>query len=163
MLLWFCSYPISCLPPAVASQHLLNLRLISTQLPLLPFLNIFLPIRTNPLLLPRDLFLLHPIPQNEHLSWAEKEQINQERFRDFVVGAHMLTTFIELLLNGVWYWYSAKLDSHQVGAMYYIVVATSTVVFVVELRIRKNEVARALRSLVGSVKKSYIRWVGGEK
>jgi hypothetical protein len=57
----------------------------------------------------------------------------------------------------VWYWYSAKLTPYELGAFYYIVVATSTVVFVVELRIRKNEVARALRSLVGSVKKSYIR------
>lgn len=91
------------------------------------------------------------------MSWKEKEEINKQRFKDFVVGSHMLTTLIELVLNGTWYWYSSKLTSHQLGAFYYIVVATSVVVFVVELRIRKNEVTRALRALVGSVKKSYVR------
>ena len=47
----------------------------------------------------------------------------------------------------------------QVGCLLYIFAALALVVFLAEFRVRKNEALRALRRLVGSVDKYYIRYM----
>jgi len=51
------------------------------------------------------------------------------------------------------------LTPRQLGSLQYFFTALAVVVFLVELRVRKNEVLRALRRLVGSVDKYYIRYM----
>jgi len=113
--------------------------------------------------------------------------ISRSVARSFVVGTHMATTLAELVLNGVWYWcvracllvhrcatalpashafipnrrcrYSGQLTPQQLGSLQYFFTALAVIVFLVELRVRKNEVLRALRRLVGSVDKYYIRYM----
>ena len=62
-------------------------------------------------------YFMQPLPgiSDNRISWKDKEEINEERFRTFVIAAHMFTTMVELILNGVWYWYitsSAKQLGH---------------------------------------------------
>ena len=55
-----------------------------------------------------------PRLSDTRIGWKDKEEINEERFRTFVVASHMFTTFVELTLNGVWYWYNGS-TANQLG------------------------------------------------
>jgi hypothetical protein len=81
---------------------------------------------------------------------------NEERFHNFVLGTHMLTAYINITLNSVWYWYSQTLPPETLSMLIYVVVATSAIIFIVELRVRKNDTLRTLMQLL-ETKKDYVR------
>ena len=67
-------------------------------------------------------FFMHAGPGvgDNRISWKDKEEINEERFRTFVVASHMFTTMVELILNGVWYWYNGS-PAKQLGQYHYTI------------------------------------------
>jgi hypothetical protein len=90
------------------------------------------------------------------------EDLKQKRFNHFVVAIHMATIFFNLVLNAVWYWYSTLLTARELSVFVYCMVASSSLVFLIEFRVRKNEVTRALFALLDS-KKHYVRYISHGK
>ena len=62
-----------------------------------------------------------PRLSDNRIGWKDKEEINEERFRTFVVASHMFTTLVELILNGVWYWYNGS-TAKQLGNHQYLIL-----------------------------------------
>ena len=79
----------------------------------------------------------------------------------------MTTTLLELLVGSVWYWYSLRLTAYQLSIFCFILVAMSIAVFIVEMRVRKNDLAEMLSREVRmkvhiEQKKTYLRYVAHE-
>jgi len=64
-----------------------------------------------------------PRLSDNRIGWKDKEDINEQRFRTFVVASHMFTTLVELILNGVWYWYNGS-PAKQLGHITSVTINT---------------------------------------
>ena len=79
----------------------------------------------------------------------------------------MTTNVLELIVVSVWYSYSGLLTAYQLSIFCFIFVAMSISVFIVEMRVRKNDMAEMLSrgakmSAQIEQKKTYLRYVAHE-
>ena len=81
-------------------------------------------------------------------SLAQLDAINEQKFRNIVIAAHMAATIIELLVNSVWFWMYLNLTAEQISIFIYFCLSSSILTFLIEFRVRKSEVATALVSIV---------------
>ena len=89
-------------------------------------------------------------------SLRAQDKQGEERFRMCVIAFHMCSTLVTLVTNIYWLWFSFNLTPEQLSVLIYTMVAASSLVFVIEGRVRKNEMTRALFALI-EAKKSYVR------
>ena len=75
---------------------------------------------------------------------ARKDALNEQNFRNNVIAAHMTATFIEMVVNSVWFWMYLNLNVEQISIFIYFVLASSILTFLIEFRVRKTEVTTAL-------------------
>lgn len=78
-------------------------------------------------------------------------------YRNVVPALHMCSMMIFCILNVVYQLYSVT-DSQALTAYNYVNIVAASVVFVVENRIRKNELVRALLMFL-EAKKTYVRYI----
>lgn len=77
-------------------------------------------------------------------SLAQQDAINEQIFRNNVMAAHMFATFIEMVVNSVWFWMYLRLNVEQINMFIFFVLASSILTFLIEFRVRKTEVTTAL-------------------
>eukprot|EP01036_Dinobryon_divergens_P041715 gene41715-55327_t len=94
-------------------------------------------------------------------SLAQLDVINEQKFRNVVIAAHLVATTIELVANSVWFWMYLDLTAEQISIFIYFCLGSSILTFLIEFRLRKSEVATALVALLDS-KKSYVRYISHE-
>ena len=85
-----------------------------------------------------------------------KEEIAEEDFKHFIIGMHMFSTFVIMILNSFWVWFN--LTPFQLSVMIYITLAAAIVIFVTENLARRYVTVSALHALLDS-KKNYVRYV----
>ena len=82
--------------------------------------------------------------KEQHMDGDKKPDENKladERFRVVVIGVHMLSTLVTLLVQSMWFWYSgvSSLTPNQVVMIMFSSIAAAALVYVIEFRVRKNE------------------------
>jgi hypothetical protein len=94
---------------------------------------------------------------------ADLQKKSDERFRVLVVGAHMCSLLISVVLQCVWFWIGGLgvLSLEDLTMILYSSTASAGIVFIVEFRVRKNEFVQALYTIIES-KRSYIRYISHE-
>ena len=77
---------------------------------------------------------------------------SERRFRTVVMGTHMTTCICCMLIETVWFWYNGvtTLSAETLSIFLYLSVASSIIVFVVEIRVRKNEFLQGAHFAWGS-------------
>ena len=96
-------------------------------------------------------------------SLQTKDSQAAERFRNSVIAFHMLSTLVSLVTNIYWLWFSFRLSPMQLSVLIYVMVAAGSLVFVIEGRVRKNEMTRALFALITGwlVVSYFVGWLVG--
>ena len=79
-------------------------------------------------------------------SLANYEALKTQIIRNYAIAAHLVATFIAMSVNSVWNWLYLDLTVEQVSIFIYFVVASATLTFLIEARVRKTEVTTALVS-----------------
>ena len=71
----------------------------------------------------------------------DENKLADERFRAVVIGAHMLSTLVTLLVQSIWFWYAgiSSLTPNQLVMILFSSIGAAALVFVIEFRVRKNE------------------------
>ena len=71
----------------------------------------------------------------------DENKLANERFRAVVIGAHMLSTLVTLLVQSLWFWYAGvtSLTPNQLVMILFSSIAAAALVYVIEFRVRKNE------------------------
>jgi hypothetical protein len=87
----------------------------------------------------------HPRNKNDHSISAE---LSEQRFRDGVVGVHVITALFYQILTSVWYWYTSKLNAQNYSIIMFSFVAFATAIFVTEARVRKHEIKVTMVSTI---------------
>ena len=88
-------------------------------------------------------------------SLAHQDAINEQNFRNNVMAAHMTATFIEMVVNSVWFWMYLNLNVEQISMFIYFVLASSILTFLIEFRVRKTEVTTALVRMIPFISDLY--------
>ena len=88
----------------------------------------------------------------------------EEFYGNIIPAMHMTAALMNYSLDIVWYYFSlqATIDIFILRWFMLVFLLESIVVLSTELRVRKNEVERQLRALVGDVRDSYVRFVHDE-
>jgi hypothetical protein len=69
---------------------------------------------------------------------------SEERFRAWVIATHEVAVLIKLGVLCAWYWYEPHISVHTEGVFTYVLTATAALIFLVESRVKKNELAKTL-------------------
>ena len=86
------------------------------------------------------------------------DEMAKEDFKNFVIGMHMFSTFVVMVLNACWVWFTLSLSTYQLSVMFYITVAAAIVIFVTENLAHRYVIVSALHDLLDA-KKNYVRYV----
>ena len=84
-----------------------------------------------------------------------------ESITQLVVGTHMFSTFVVMMVNAIAIWYSASLTVYQFSIIIYIVILTAIVVFVMDSFAKRHVTATALCALLDA-KTDYVRYISHE-
>ena len=85
------------------------------------------------------------------------EEIAKEDFKSFIVGMHMFSTFVIMVLNSVWVWFALTFSAFQLSIMIYITLAAAILILVTENLAHRHVTVTALQDLLDA-KKNYVRY-----
>ena len=90
-----------------------------------------------------------------------KEITVDESITHFVVGTHMFSTLVIMIVNAVSIWYTPFLTFYQLSIIIYIMIGTAIIVFVTDNLAKRHVTAAALCALLDS-KTDYVRYISHE-
>ena len=98
----------------------------------------------------------------DDVSQSEKDgSIEEKAIKQLVVGTHMFSTFVVMIVHGVSRWYTPSFTAYQLSIIIYIMIATALVVFVTDTFARRRITGAALLALLDA-KTNYINYISHE-
>ena len=95
-------------------------------------------------------------------SLSEKDfTVNEKAIKQLVVGTHMFSTFIVMMVNAVSIWYIPSFTAYQLSIIIYIMIGAAVIVFVTDTFARRHITGAALLALLNA-KTDYINYISHE-
>ena len=85
------------------------------------------------------------------------EEIAKEDFKSLIVGMHMFSTFVIMVLNSFWVWFGLSFSAFQLSIMIYVTLAAAILILVTENLAHRHVTVTALQDLLDA-KKNYVRY-----